>query len=617
MAKRSDDYIIRLKANNADLKKKVAESRRELSRYKSQVSGIGRGLSSTMATLFAAGSITAFGIAQVELIKKIDNLNRSLKAVTETSEEYQQSQKFLSETAHLYGVNINTLTGQYVKYLTAVRDTKLEGEAGAEVFRKLTKAGAVLSLSNEQLEGTFRAVEQMLSKGTIQAEEIRGQLSERLPGAYEILAKSMGITTQELGKQLKDGKVMAEDVLPKFADQLLKTYGADKVSKIESVTAAQTRTRNEWTQLIAEIDSGDGVISRVLKNFHTGLSTIIKDMRTAMSGNADFMEGFEHYGKMEVDASNAVFRVQQLIKFQKELARINDKINSQDAPAVMNFGSPMAQQNDPTEGLRERADFVRGAIEALQQSLKGYRDGLEKTKQSNQEAVMTFKMIQAAITPSKTPNAKGTSLIDTGLQESTVSSLASFRENMREQYLQINADQQAFSNERIRMWQDEIMAMNSLLDDTLANSVGGFFENIAIKANGNVTGVEKAFQGMLLPIADGLSRFGNLLLAQGFAIAAFKKSLSSLNAPLAIAAGVALKVAAGTVRHHASRLARGPSGAGGDSGGESSDTGRVIRSADLQGQKTVNIPDVIYLKAEGEELQAAIRTNEKRRGRTG
>lgn len=53
-----------------------------------------------------------------------------------------------------------------------------------DIFRAVTNAGGALQLSTEQVNGTFIALGQMLSKGKVQAEELRGQLGERLPGAF-------------------------------------------------------------------------------------------------------------------------------------------------------------------------------------------------------------------------------------------------------------------------------------------------------------------------------------------------------------------------------------------------------------------------------------------------
>jgi tape measure domain-containing protein len=66
------------------------------------------------------------------------------------------------------------------------------------------------------------ALTQMIGKGKISAEELRGQLGEALPSAMGIMAKSLGVTTQQLDKMMANGELMAADVLPKFATEMEK-----------------------------------------------------------------------------------------------------------------------------------------------------------------------------------------------------------------------------------------------------------------------------------------------------------------------------------------------------------------------------------------------------------
>lgn len=43
-----------------------------------------------------------------------------------------------------------------------------------------------------------------------------------MPGAFGIMARAMGVTEVQLGKMMKDGKVIASEVLPLFAKELEK-----------------------------------------------------------------------------------------------------------------------------------------------------------------------------------------------------------------------------------------------------------------------------------------------------------------------------------------------------------------------------------------------------------
>ena len=51
----------------------------------------------------------------------------------------------------------------------------------------MAQASVVLGMSQEETEGALRAVQQMMSKGKVQAEELRGQLGERLPADAIVL----------------------------------------------------------------------------------------------------------------------------------------------------------------------------------------------------------------------------------------------------------------------------------------------------------------------------------------------------------------------------------------------------------------------------------------------
>jgi tape measure domain-containing protein len=91
-----------------------------------------------------------------------------------------------------------TSTAEAAKsFFAAGQDSTLAPDMN-RIFTSVTNAGAALQLSTEQMNGAFIAFGQMISKGKVQAEELRGQLGERLPGAFQMAAKAMGMTTAEL-----------------------------------------------------------------------------------------------------------------------------------------------------------------------------------------------------------------------------------------------------------------------------------------------------------------------------------------------------------------------------------------------------------------------------------
>lgn len=201
-----------------------------------------------------------------ENVKAIDALDQALKAVTKTQAAYNESQNFLLDVSERYGIELRSLTENYTKYLASLQGTTLEGDKGVKIFEALNRVSAKLNLSQEKQNGLMNAFVQIISKGTVQAEELRGQLGDRLPGAFNIMARAIGVSTEKLNKMLKDGEVIADEVLPKFADEMEKTFGTANLQRIDSLVAAQNRLSNEWTIFLTSLTQGDGLLKNVFTN---------------------------------------------------------------------------------------------------------------------------------------------------------------------------------------------------------------------------------------------------------------------------------------------------------------------------------------------------------------
>lgn len=169
---------------------------------------------------------------------------------------------FLRDTADRLGLSFNDSARAYAGLAAAARGTSLAGNGARQVFESVSKASAVMGLSVDDTRGVLLALQQMISKGTVQAEELRGQLGERLPGAFQIAARAMGVTTQELGEMLARGEVLATDFLPRFAKALEEDVGGAAESASQRLDASTARMTNALQRLAQTI--GDSGISRAM-----------------------------------------------------------------------------------------------------------------------------------------------------------------------------------------------------------------------------------------------------------------------------------------------------------------------------------------------------------------
>lgn len=242
----------------------VGDNQRNVGNYKNALNGLTVSFRNLIAAFGVYSAVDIFADlarSSFETIKKLDAQNVALKQIFETETQVGFQKEYLADITNRYGLEIVSTTDAYTKYTAALRGTLLEGEKGRAVFESFSGASAKLGLNAEQQTGIFRALEQMISKGTVQAEELRGQLGDRMPGAFKLFADAAGVSTRELGDMLKEGKVLSADILPKVAEKLDEVYNLEKTTKVDTLVAAQNRFKNSWTSFLDETAGNKEIIN--------------------------------------------------------------------------------------------------------------------------------------------------------------------------------------------------------------------------------------------------------------------------------------------------------------------------------------------------------------------
>lgn len=218
----------------------------------------------------AIASIQQVGKALIEAEASAVKFKAAFTAIS-GADSVGREMEFVRSTARQLGLDLESVSGSYLKLSASARGTSLEGQATRDIFTAVSKAATTLGLSSSEADGALLAVSQMMSKGTVQAEELRGQLGERLPGAFQIAARAMGVSTSELGKMLEAGQVIAEDFLPKFAKQLEKELGQASADAAGTAAREFQRVKNEFSDLM-KVVADSGAASSIAK-FFSGISS--------------------------------------------------------------------------------------------------------------------------------------------------------------------------------------------------------------------------------------------------------------------------------------------------------------------------------------------------------
>lgn len=223
----------------------------------------------------AAGAYAFFklGAAALKAAKDMEQVTNTLTAVRDSAFLAGKDIEYLYGVADRSGTSFSVLGKQYGQIRAAAKGTNLEGKATKDIFEAVTFASSKLGLSVDDTGGVLRAIQQIMSKGTVQAEELRGQLGDRLPGAFAIMADALGVTTTKLDAMMKKGEVGRSSLI-KFAEELKKRYGIDVTKPIDTIVAAEGRLATAFQKFNLELDRQVGFSSAYKNTLNTLASAL-------------------------------------------------------------------------------------------------------------------------------------------------------------------------------------------------------------------------------------------------------------------------------------------------------------------------------------------------------
>ncbi|HFV4069295.1 TPA: tape measure protein, partial [Escherichia coli] len=209
----------------------------------------------------------------------------------------KRATEFVKNLADSSGVDQIETLSSFAKFSAGAGDMNTDQKES--LFSNVIGTSRLMGLSTDEINGILKAFEQMASKGKIQAEELRGQLGDRMAGAFQLFARSLGMTTEELDKAMKDGKVLSKDVLPKVSAEMGrmidKAGGWEKI--INSTQTQLGRLSNSWNNNLALMFDGS---QEGLTDFTRSLTNLLN----SLGGQSKNLG--EHFGDLMKSMSNGI-----------------------------------------------------------------------------------------------------------------------------------------------------------------------------------------------------------------------------------------------------------------------------------------------------------------------
>lgn len=213
---------------------------------------------------FVPGLGGAFAVSQLNRInQELQAQQLAMSAVMGSPEAGKEQQAWFSNLAQQLGLHERATMPSYTKMLASGLTSGFQTEEVQNIFTGISSYGRTMGLDSEAMKGTMRAVEQMMNKGQIMSEELKGQLAERAPGVISAMAEAAGFgkdadATAKLFKAMEDGDVKAKDVLEKFSAILLERakQGGALEKAMKSTAAEQQRFNTAFDKTVMAFSEG-------------------------------------------------------------------------------------------------------------------------------------------------------------------------------------------------------------------------------------------------------------------------------------------------------------------------------------------------------------------------
>ena len=263
----------------AELRKETAERRNATVAVKQQHNAM-LGLKSLLGYFVGIHTVFSF----IRDAREIDLMQRSMQGLTKTTQDWE----YIQQQAFRTGTNIKDAARGYRNFYASASMAGFGKGSIQGMYADLLTSTRAIGATPTQTQGALLALEQMISKGVVSMEELRRQLGNALPGAFEIGARAMKMTTAEFNEFVKKGQLASTVFVPKFIEQLKKEYAGGFAEATKSIDFALQNLTNSWLIFVDSVTKGD-----VGKSFAQAINAL-----SALITDPDFLYMIQLLGKV-------------------------------------------------------------------------------------------------------------------------------------------------------------------------------------------------------------------------------------------------------------------------------------------------------------------------------
>ena len=264
------------------------------------------------AAVTAVAGAASFAADSASYAGEIQKLQIALKGVTKTGADFNKGLDFISTTSRRLNVPIAASTKQFTTLSASVIGAGGTIEDAEEVFTGVSNAIKATGGNAEDVQSAIRAMSQIFGKGKVSAEELQGQLGERLAGAVVKFAEANGSSLQKLQKDLRDGTVGLDQIM-NFAKKL-------NIDFAETAELVANSSADAGQRLKTTMDRLKLAVGTILQPIGAAFQRVFTDIVNAITSA---IEAFNKF--MGIGLGNAI------AKTEKEIARLEKMMENRRA----------------------------------------------------------------------------------------------------------------------------------------------------------------------------------------------------------------------------------------------------------------------------------------------
>lgn len=340
---------------------------------------------------FVVRELLGFGKAVLAAAVEVETLQLRLEGLGETDAPARINE--LRQIADDLGLNFENLAERAVDFESALVKSGFEAGVARDIFTSMSVALKGAGADTQRVTQAFTALTQVASKGKISMEEIRQQLAEAIPGAVNIVAKSLGLTVEQFEDMAASGELVGKEVLPALAIGFEKAFSESVTAQIESAATSLEQVSNQFREIAERIGTEAlpalkkilDLIDDLTENeaLIKSITDAIGDMAGALSTMADIAGALRNRNLTEIFARLTVVVIAFVQSLEEMLSGPVRKLL-----AVFGLEIP------------EALDFSRRGLETArrewQRLAEGAKDSGDKVNKTLDETVKRTENLTAA-----------------------------------------------------------------------------------------------------------------------------------------------------------------------------------------------------------------------------